>query len=186
MSMLSAQIDELRKWADQLSERENEFGVVVRALVAVLRDAADTICQLRDDLQTANADNAKLVDVLHEVETDAVYAYHCLQQDCMTTADSSEHFFKKWWHAECELDRLKAENAKLREYIERKKVLQDYARLFDNNAKLRELCAGLLTGYECGHGELCKGCTWDGLGDPKTFPCLPRVKARELGIEVGE
>lgn len=54
----------------------------------------------------------------------------------------------------------------------------------DENAKLRELCAGLLTGYECGHGELCKGCTWDGLGDPKTFPCLPRVKARELGVEV--
>ena len=34
-----------------------------------------------------------------------------------------------------------------------------------DNAKLRELCAGLLTGYECGYGELCKGCTWDGLGD---------------------
>jgi len=60
MSMLSAQIDELRKWADQLSERENEFGVVVRALVAALRDAADTIWQLRDDLQRANAENAKL------------------------------------------------------------------------------------------------------------------------------
>lgn len=54
MSMLSAQIDELRKWADQLSERENEFGVVVRALVAALRDAADTIWQLRDDLQRTN------------------------------------------------------------------------------------------------------------------------------------
>ena len=54
------------------------------------------------------------------------------------------------------------------------------------NAKLRELCAGLLTGYECGHGELCKGCTWDGLGDPKTLPCLTRVKARELGVEVEE
>lgn len=52
--------DELRKWADQLSERENEFGVVVRALVAALRDAADTIWQLRDDLQRANAENAKL------------------------------------------------------------------------------------------------------------------------------
>ena len=52
------------------------------------------------------------------------------------------------------------------------------------NAKLRELCAGLLTGYECGYGELCKGCTWDGLGDSKTFSCLPRAKARELGVEV--
>ena len=26
--------------------------------------------------------------------------------------------------------------------------------------------------------------TWDGLGDLETFPCLPRVKARELGMEV--
>ena len=52
------------------------------------------------------------------------------------------------------------------------------------NAKLRELCAGLLTGYECGYGELCKGCTWDGLGDSKTFSCLPRAKARDLGVEV--
>lgn len=67
MSMISAQIDELRKWADQLSERENEFGVVVRALVAALRDAADTIWQLRDDLQQANAENAKLRTQLADV-----------------------------------------------------------------------------------------------------------------------
>jgi len=58
--------------------------------------------------------------------------------------------------------------------------------LREQNAKLRELCAGLLTGYECGYGELCKGCTWDGLGDSKTFSCLPRAKARELGVEVSE
>ena len=63
---------------------------------------------------------------------------------------------------------------------------QGYAALESENAKLRELCAGLLTGYECGYGELCKGCTWDGLGDSKTFSCLPRVKARELGVEVSE
>ena len=66
------------------------------------------------------------------------------------------------------IDSLGAENKKLKA----------------ENAKLWKLCAGLLTGYECGYGELCKGCTWDGLGDPKTFPCLPRVKARELGVEV--
>jgi len=60
----------------------------------------------------------------------------------------------------------------------------DLQRANAENAKLRELCAGLLTGYECGYGELCKGCTWDGLGDSKTFSCLPRAKARELGVEV--
>ena len=70
------------------------------------------------------AENAKLVDVLHEVETEAVYAYRCLQQDCVTTAESSEHFFKKWWHAECmndnrlkRIDQLEAENARLRELV---------------------------------------------------------------------
>ena len=51
MSMLSSQADKLRSWADQLSEREGEFGVVVRALVADLREAADTIISLRDRLQ---------------------------------------------------------------------------------------------------------------------------------------
>ena len=60
----------------------------------------------------------------------------------------------------------------------------EIARLKAESAKLRELCAGLLTGYECGYGELCKGCTWDGIGDSKTFSCLPRVKARDLGVEV--
>lgn len=75
------------------------------------RQALNEAYTLADELQ---AENAKLVDVLHEVETEAVYAYQCLQQDCVTTANSSEHFFKKWWHAECELDRAKAENAKLR------------------------------------------------------------------------
>lgn len=51
MSMLTMQADKLRSWADQLSEREDEFGVVVHALVADLREAADTIENLRDRLQ---------------------------------------------------------------------------------------------------------------------------------------
>lgn len=86
-----------------------------------------------------------------------------------------------------EVLRLLDENARLRQELEAvgtAAYLYGRNDLADENAKLRELCAGLLTGYECGHGELCKGCTWDGLGDPKTFPCLPRVKARELGVEV--
>lgn len=47
-------------------------------------------------------------------------------------------------------ERLKVENTKLREYIERKKVLQDFARLVDENSKLRELVRDLwLTGSLC-------------------------------------
>lgn len=90
-------------------------------------------------------------------------------------------------------DELLAENEKLwalNEHMGLKDMAviggleKENERLKSDNAKLRELCAGLLTGYECGYGELCKGCTWDGLGDSKTFSCLPRVKARDLGVEV--
>lgn len=87
------------------------------------------------------------------------------------------------------ITRLNEENAELRKQLQDaehdESMAWDRVRKVESQiAELREPCAGLLTGYECGYGELCKGCTWDGLGDPKTFPCLPRVKARELGIEV--
>lgn len=130
------------------------------------------------------AENAKLREQTELLVT-------LLRNDC--DIEASWDGLRRFWSIELTEDgclmrdracKAEAENVKMREYIERKKVLQDYARLFDDNAKLRELCAGLLTGYECGHGELCKGCAWDGLGDPETFPCLPRVKARELGVEV--
>ena len=75
------------------------------------------IDELCEEVERRKGEYAKLVDVLHEVEQEAIYAYHCLQQDCVTTANSSEHFFEKWWHAECELDRAKDENAKLRELV---------------------------------------------------------------------
>lgn len=47
MSMISAQIDELRRYADRA---DGTFPM----LASALRDAADTIWQLRDDLQRAN------------------------------------------------------------------------------------------------------------------------------------
>ena len=93
------------------------------------RNLCDMVAEREDRIEHLEAENAKLVDVLHEVETEAVYAYHCLQQDCVTTANSSGHFFKKWWHAECELDRAKAENAKLLELL---KEACEMARSFYN------------------------------------------------------
>lgn len=51
MSMLSAQIDELRKAAEYYDDSE---------VASIMRYAAYTIWQLRDDLQRANADNARL------------------------------------------------------------------------------------------------------------------------------
>jgi FtsZ-binding cell division protein ZapB len=71
----------------------------------------------KDELDKLKAENAELVRVLHELEQEAVHAYRCLQYDCETITGSASHYFDKWWHAECQNDRLKAENAKLREEI---------------------------------------------------------------------
>ena len=66
MSMISAQIDELREFAGDGSME----WVTGPIRASVLRDAADTIWQLRDDLQRTNAENAKLrelvADMWHE------------------------------------------------------------------------------------------------------------------------
>ena len=66
MSMISAQIDELRELAGDGSME----WVTGPIRASVLRDAADTIWQLRDDLQRTNAENAKLrelvADMWHE------------------------------------------------------------------------------------------------------------------------
>lgn len=148
------------------------------------------------------ADNAKLVDVLHEVETEAVYAYNCLQQDCMTTANSSEHFFKKWWHAECELDRVKDENAKLREQIhwlkkgdilhvltdqecidqcERERLMQVSIDALDkDNAKLRELVQDMWFWHYEGH--------IDSESQERQMLHIDAViqRMRELGVDTGD
>ena len=54
MSIISSLIDELNKSADEWN------GSNMFELARMCREAADTIWQLRDDLQQANAENAKL------------------------------------------------------------------------------------------------------------------------------
>lgn len=54
MSMISSLIDKLRKSADEWN------GSNMFELARMCSEAADTIWQLRDDLQRANAENAKL------------------------------------------------------------------------------------------------------------------------------
>ena len=53
MSMLSAQADKLRDMAVSI-------GLEMPQAATLMMDAADTISELRDDLQRANAENAKL------------------------------------------------------------------------------------------------------------------------------
>jgi cell shape-determining protein MreC len=65
--MLSAQIDELREYA---ARADGTFPL----LASALRGAADTIWQMRDDLQRTNAENARLKQELESVGT-AAYLY---------------------------------------------------------------------------------------------------------------
>ena len=66
MSMISGLIDELNKSADEWN------GSNMFELARMCREAADTIWELRDDLQRANADNAKLRKLLLDVWNDAM------------------------------------------------------------------------------------------------------------------
>ena len=66
--MISSLIDELRKSADEWN------GSNMFELARMCREAADTIWQLRDDLQRANAENARLRSELESVGT-AAYLY---------------------------------------------------------------------------------------------------------------
>ena len=68
MSMISSLIDMLNKSADEWN------GSNMFELARMCREAADTIWQLRDDLQRANAENARLRSELESVGT-AAYLY---------------------------------------------------------------------------------------------------------------
>ena len=65
--MISAQVDKLRELATRYDELQ--VGAVKAVTMpsdmgSILRDAADTIWQLRDDLQRANAENTKLLELV--------------------------------------------------------------------------------------------------------------------------
>lgn len=68
MSMLSAQVDELRETADELQDHATFTGYggtqntdpMALEAATLMRDAADTIWNLRDTAQQAGAENAKL------------------------------------------------------------------------------------------------------------------------------
>ena len=67
MSMISAQCDELRTMAESV-------GFEVPQAATLMMGAADTILELRDDLQRTNSENARLRSELDSVGT-AAYLY---------------------------------------------------------------------------------------------------------------
>lgn len=157
MSMLSAQVDKLRELATRYDELQ--VGAVKEVTMpsdmgSVLRDAADTIWELRDDLQRTNAENARLRSELESVGT-AAYLYG--RSD------------------------LNDENAKLREIIaDLEELLPESKRrwhihetvkaIAEDNAKLRELVREL---YEIAQPEA-----------PSMFETEFAGRMRELGVEV--
>ena len=76
MSMISSQIDALRR----VAQTYRDFGMYEAERMAL--DAADTIWQLRDDLQQANAENAKLRKLVADLAICACgkYCYGCPHQ----------------------------------------------------------------------------------------------------------
>lgn len=69
MSMISAQVDQLRKAA------EEEWDMGDGSMFVLLRDAADTIRELRDTAQQAQAENAKLRELVRTL-------YMCSNAQC--------------------------------------------------------------------------------------------------------
>ena len=100
MSMISSQIDELRR----VAQTYRDFGKYEAERMAL--DAADTIWQLRDDLQRANAENDKLREEL-------VDAPKC--EACEAMLDCDECLRADGSHKERR--QLSSENAKLRELV---------------------------------------------------------------------
>lgn len=105
MSMISSLIDELNKSADEWNS-SNMF-----ELARMCRRAADTIWELRDDLQRANAESARLRDELESVGT-AAYLYG--RGDINAENDKLRKQGARLFDKTLE---LKDENTKLRELV---------------------------------------------------------------------
>ena len=76
MSMISGLIDKLNKSADEWN------GSNMFELARMCREAADTIWELRDDLQRANAENAKLRELVRYAYECAIHSDHATCDDC--------------------------------------------------------------------------------------------------------
>ena len=109
--MLSAQVDELRELATRYYELQVGAVKAVKMpsnMGSILREAAETIWELRDDLQRSNAENAKLreerdkMDVWHSKELSATMAENAKLRElvrdmysCISHANEAD-----WFHFE--------------------------------------------------------------------------------------
>jgi len=162
MSMLSAQCDELREMADQLQEHGTFVGFggttntdpLMHGAATAMLQAADTIWELRDDLQRAN-------DAVRDAEHDESMAWDRVRKAEAENAKLREE--RREYQATIdslvnECDDHKTENAKLREL-----VLHMYA------------CMG---NVDADGNHECFSCEYEGAG------CDFADRMRDLGIEV--
>lgn len=101
MSMISSQCDKLRRTADEIERIKNNNtdwlwrdAVTLTDAVEQMREAADLILELRNNLQQANSENAKLRELVGVVYSDLVDVNLLMENN-----------------------QLKAENAELRELV---------------------------------------------------------------------
>lgn len=168
MSMISAQIDELRELAtryDELQAGAVKAVTMSSDMGSILREAADTIWQLRDDLQRAHK---RLAD--------------------------AEHAESRAWDrvrkAEAEADKLREERDMYRDLVDHMVHPDIPNQLAAENAKLHSICAevaGILFNLDV---DYCGLCDRDSINHPcpvhtvKGGKCLIESELRELGVEV--
>lgn len=155
MSMLSSQCDELR----QVAQVYRNLGK--HATEQMLLDAADTILELRDDLQRANADNDRLREEIAKARDPQRIGGQADPESFVYAIEQLREF--RWQHATNDEDAIP--------YIN--KVAEAHER---ENAKLREL---LRAAYRCTNaGPNCLDCRIVAGG------CTLLSAMRKLGIEV--
>ena len=130
MSMISVQIDELRKLADDIESRYG-YPTAVKAL----RYAADTICQLRDDLQRTNAEYAKLREQMERLVT-------LLRVDC--DIDASWDGLRRFWSIGLTENGCLMRDRACKAEVENAKLREELA-----NAPKCETCEAMLDCDEC-------------------------------------
>lgn len=139
MSMISSLIDELRKLADEWS------GSNMFELARVCREAADTIWQLRDDLQRANA-------AVQDAEHDESMAWDRVRKaeaESASLRGAAQGLGELCDQFKAENAKLGRENAELRDEIEHLLIKRQL--IEDVNTELRELVLDMwrFTGTAC-------------------------------------
>ena len=149
MSMISSLIDMLNKSADEWN------GSNMFELARMCREAADTIWQLRDDLQRANTENAKLREELADMPK-------CAECEAMLDCDECLRVDA----SQKERKRVDYENAELRELVR------------DMNACIEALCSMV----ENSPG--CSMCLTNQDEEKPCAAADVYCRMRELGVEV--